>query len=50
MAPASEPGAESAVPSLDSETCTAVIDDLLNQLKEKYVFVDLVQKMEEAVC
>jgi hypothetical protein len=49
MAPTSETGAETAGPSLDEETRTAVIDDLLGQLKEKYVFVDVAAKMEEAV-
>jgi retinol-binding protein 3 len=49
LAPASETSAETAAPSLDEETRASVIDDLLGQLQEKYVFVDVAEKMEKAV-
>jgi hypothetical protein len=49
LAPASEVDEGTEVSLLDAETRTAVIDALVGQLKENYVFVDVAAKMEEDV-
>ena len=40
---------ETVVPSLDADTRSAVIDDLLHLLKEKYVFLDVAAKIDEDI-
>jgi hypothetical protein len=49
VVPATEINEETAVPSLDDETRAAVIDNLLRLLQEKYVFVDVAEKMKEDI-